>query len=46
MQVNRIMPSQIIAKVQNFKNKNILSKFKTRAASQTVPRKATVKILI
>lgn len=37
MQVNRIIPNQIMAKVQNFKNKNILSKFKTRAASQTVP---------
>lgn len=36
MQVNRIIPNQIMAKVQNFKNKNILSKFKTRTASQTV----------
>lgn len=37
MQINRIMPNNIMAKVQNLKNKNLLSKFKTKTAIQTVP---------
>lgn len=37
MQVNRIISNKIMANVQNLKNKNILSKFKTKTAMQTMP---------
>ena len=41
MQISRIIPNNIMAKVQNLKNKNILSKFKTKTTIQTVPVVAT-----